>query len=241
MLQQGLVSSRVSCDATEKMVNAESHRLSSALLNALTSAGYISHDPITDDHLQLLVAAAGSLPDGLVRYLMTSDGLTHPKLPPILGSSDMLKPYPASSLLPLRGDGSGNYESVLIEPGPGFGAVVFWDHETTKAEYLIASSVPSYLELLLVTVPRAARWSADGRDQDDFVRAHDAGAAQLLDDPKFQALVGSAGPSFTLEREEAPALGEPLPPGAREGVNPLTKERVVLMPAPKYRRPPKRG
>jgi len=209
-----------------------------ALVNTLQAAGYVLRKPISTTRLSELANAAGSLPEGVSRYLATSDGLDHPLLDSIWGSKEMLKPYPSNSLLPLKGDGCGNFDAVLIEPGPGFGAVVFWDHETTKAEYLIASSVPVYLELL-VSTPLSERWSSDGQSHDDFLRAHDAAAASLLDDPMFRRLVGDEGRDFTLEMAPAPAPGKPLPKGAREGINPFTRERVVIMPTPKYRTPPR--
>jgi hypothetical protein len=194
--------------------------------------------PVTEAALRELTTAAGSLPEGVMTYLTTSDGLKHPDLFRIYGAHDMLRPYPSSSLLPLREDGCGNYASVLIEPGAGFGAVVFWDHETTRAEYLLASSVPSYLELLLLDVSAYARWSPDGRSQNEFVCAHDADAARLLEDPSFTAMVGERGREFTVEQPTPPPPGEPWPPGAREGVNHFTKEGVVFMPSPRYRTPP---
>jgi len=218
------------------MVSTESERLAPALVQELEGIGYVLREPIGKSRLSKLVAAAGSLPEGVTRYLATSDGLKHSKLFDICGSNEMLKPYPSSSLLPLKGDGCGNYDAVIIEPGLCFGAVVFWDHETTKAEHLIASSVPVYLKLL-VTFPPSERWSSDGQSQDDFLRAHDAHAARLLDDPAFRAWVGDPGRIFTLESRQ-PGPGEPLPKGAREAINPFTKEREVFMPPPKYRTPP---
>lgn len=222
-----------------KMSITDPQRLAPALVQKLEGAGYVLRKAVGNRRLAELVAAAGSLPEGVTRYLATSDGLdhSHSELDSICGSKEMLKPYPSNSLLPLKGDGCGNYEAVIIEPGPCFGAVVFWDHETAKAEYLVASSVPLYLELL-VTFPTSDRWSSDGQSQDDFLRAHDHEAARLLDDPGFRTWVGDAGRTFTLEIEQA-APGEPLPKGARESINPFTNERVVFMPPPKYRTPPK--
>ncbi len=222
------------------MISPSTKRLAPTLLKKITEAGYLLRPPITAAQLKKLVAASGSLPEGVTRYLATSDGLKHPELEPICGSAQMLKPYPSSSLLPLKGDGCGDYDAVMIEPGFGFGAVVFWDHEPRKAAYLIASSVPKYLELL-VSVPDSDRWSPDGLNQNEFLRAHDAEAARLLDDPAFAALVGPSGKEFGLELRAAPAPGEPLPKGAIEAIDPFTRERLVIMPPAKYRTPPTRG
>jgi hypothetical protein len=221
------------------MSAAEFGGLPAALVKKLVDAGYLLRKPITEVRLNELMAAAGSLPEGVTRYLRTSDGLDHPSLFGVCGSQTMLKSYPSNSLLPLREDGCGDYDSVIIEPGPGYGAVVFWDHETTRAEYLLASSVPSYLELLVLAVPKSQRWSSDGQSQNEFVRAHDAAAARLLDDPTFQTLVGDEGRAFIVESLPLPGPGDPLPDGARVGVNPFTKERQIFVPGEKHRTPPK--
>jgi len=178
------------------------------------------------------------LPEGVSRYLATSDGLENSKLDAIYGSKEMLKPHPSNSLLPLKGDGCGNYDAVLIEPGPGFGAVVFWDDETTKAEYLIASSVRCTL----------SSWSAFLRPKGGprMRRARMTSCVQTTPQLHvcsmthcFRHLAGSAGKDFTLTLEPAPVPGKPLPPGARDGINPFTRERIVIMPLPKYRTPAK--
>ncbi len=218
------------------MTNIQSGRLSASLVSTLEGAGYVLSNPITTERLSELAAAAGSLPEGVVQYLSTSDGLVHRKLDSIYGSEGMLRPYPSSSLLPLKGDGCGNYDSVIVEPGLGFGAVVFWDHETSRAEYLVASSVPTYLAFL-ARYPVSERWTPDGQSHNDFVRLHDPEAARLLDDPRFRALVGPAGRVFTVEQPQ-PTPGQALPGVAREGINPFTKERVVLRPPPRRRMPP---
>lgn len=198
-------------------------------MTKLERAGYTLREPINKARLDELVVAAGPLPDGVRQYLATSDGLRHSERDPILGSKEMLAPYPSNSLLPLKDDGCGNYDAIVIEPGLAFGAVVFWDHESGKAEYLVASSLPMYLEFL-ATVPISERWSQGGQSQDDFLRARDPGACALLDDPNLRLLIGPEGREFTPEFEPAPAPGQPLPKGAREGINPFTKQRIVIMP-----------
>lgn len=220
------------------MTTTKSEPLAPALVKRLETLGYVRRKPIDAKRLAKLAEAAGSLPEGLTRYLLTSDGLDSAELLSICGSEEMLAPHPSQSLLPLCDDGNGNYDAVVVEPGLLFGAVIFWDHETGKADHLIASSVVAYLELLGKWTPPFIR-SANDQTHDDFLRAHDGGAARLLDDPDFATWVGDSGRTFRLEPEPY-VPGEPLPKGAREGVNPFTNERQIFMPLPKHRTPPKR-
>lgn len=205
--------------------------LPTALVAQLEGAGFRRRAPITAAQLKKLAEAAGALPEDVVQYLATTDGMGHDFLG-LCGSDEMLEPDPSSSLLPLRNDRSGNFDVVFIEPGFGFGAVTFWDHETALAGYLIASSVTKYFELL-ARFPRFERWSPQGENHDEFLRLHDPAAIRMLDDPRYAELKGRA---FGVMPLPAPPPGEPLPVGARVGINPFTKERVVF---PTHRTPPR--
>jgi hypothetical protein len=49
-------------------------------------------------------------------------------------------------LLPIRDDGCGDYDCVVIGDGPCSGAVIFWDHERIECPgYLLAGSLSAYL------------------------------------------------------------------------------------------------
>jgi cell wall assembly regulator SMI1 len=215
--------------------------LSSKLVTKLEAAGYALREPASKGALRRLEAGAGTLPSGLRAFLETTDGLGRQDERdysgyPVNGVEAMLQPYPSNSLLPLQDDGFGNYDAVLVEPGPAFGAVVFWNHGTTMLESLVASSVPAYLELLTLGSKRS---SVD-------LRTVDAGAARLLDDPRVKALFAREGlvgallsvvlaPRFRPPHVKLPSPGQPWPPGARAGINPITKQQILLLA---HRSPP---
>jgi hypothetical protein len=51
-------------------------------------------------------------------------------------------------LLPVRGDGCGNADCVVLGVGVAKGSVVFWDHEIDeRPAYLLGSSLASYLDM----------------------------------------------------------------------------------------------
>jgi hypothetical protein len=112
-------------------------------------------------------------------------------------------------LLPLRGDGCGDYDCLVLGPGPCQGAVVFWDHEISEQPaYLLAGTLDSYLaawaDYLLFTYasdgardPRtiaptlsAFPWVGTPERQhpwpfdEAWLRAHDPAADRLLSDPE---------------------------------------------------------
>lgn len=205
--------------------------LPTALVAQLQGAGFRLREPIREARLKKLTEAAGTLPEGVVEYLATTDGMDHDFLG-LCGSDEMLEPDPSSALLPLRSDKCGNYDVVLIEPGFGFGAVTFWDHETAQAGYVIASSVTKYLELL-ARLPKFERWSPQGENHDEFLRLNDPAAIRLLENPRYPELMSRP---FGVEPMPAPPPGEPLPEGACVVINPFTKERVFF---PTHRTPPR--
>ena len=50
--------------------------------------------------------------------------------------------------VPLRGDGCGDYDSLVVGDGPYEGAVVFWDHEVFDgAAYLLGGSFYSHISI----------------------------------------------------------------------------------------------
>ena len=92
----------------------------------------------------------------------------------LLSAANILTCYPVfeepsslARLVPLRSDGCGNFDCVLTTPGPGSGAVVFWDHEDlTGPAYLLASSLPAYLDMLADYL--TSRYRRDGTEDQDY-------------------------------------------------------------------------
>ena len=114
-------------------------------------------------------------------------------------------------LYPIRGDGCGNFDCVLMGPGAGTGAVVFWDTTSSlRPAYLLAGDVCAYLEHWSDSL--VSKFFADGSEDQRYIgpeldhspwigepeRSHpwpfdsswirkaDSGAARLLDDLSFR-------------------------------------------------------
>jgi len=211
-------------------MNAKVERLPKELIEKLKLAGWVLKQPATEAALGELISVTGALPDGVLQYLHTSDGLEHASLELVFNAHTMRIPSPSNSLLPLRDDGCGNYDAVILDDGPGHGAVVFWNHESCRAEYLIASSVPAYLRYL-ATPPE---WKVSRREA--VPCSDDVEGIRLGDDPAFRALLRR---EFTTETQKV-VPGEPLPRGAKEAINPFTNKPFVIMPVLPRRPPPTR-
>lgn len=55
---------------------------------------------------------------------------------------------PERRFVPIRGDGCGDYDCVVLGDGPAEGAVVFWDHEVCEGPaYLLGGCFSSYLQM----------------------------------------------------------------------------------------------
>lgn len=114
-------------------------------------------------------------------------------------------------LYPIRGDGCGNFDCVLMGPGAGAGAVVFWDTTSSfRPAYLLAGDFCAYLEHWSDSL--ISKFFADGSEDQRYVgpeldhapwigepelshpwpfdlpwiRKADSGAARLLDDLSFR-------------------------------------------------------
>ena len=114
-------------------------------------------------------------------------------------------------LHPIRGDGCGNFDCVLMGPGAGAGAVVFWDTTSSfRPAYLLAGDLCAYLEHWSDSL--VSKFFPDGSEDQRYVgpelnhapwigepelshpwpfdlswiRKADSGAARLLDDLSFR-------------------------------------------------------
>lgn len=198
-----------------KRVRAAIERIQAHFLRARISG------PVSEATLAALDATITDVPDGLRQFFLHCDGFDAGLHDEVVGkvfgatetiaslriwSNDGLMP----GLAPVRGDGCGNYDCVVLGD-LGRGAVVFWDHEQSDSpSHLLAGSMEAYTELLakqLTTVynPDGERlpeyalkriskrpWVvAEKRHPWPFdqtwLRAHDPSAATLLDSPAFAA------------------------------------------------------
>jgi hypothetical protein len=119
----------------------------------------------------------GVLPIELAEFLRLSDGLDlklHDHVVGhIYGLTEMRqvlrvsKSLAAANLIPMRGDGCGNYDCVDIGTGPTKGAVLFWDHEAgDQPAYLLGGDFAAYLEMWSDFV--VSRFFPDGSEDPAF-------------------------------------------------------------------------
>jgi len=118
----------------------------------------------------------------------------------------------AYQLLPVRGDGCGDYDCLVIAGGIADGSVVFYDHEVNEApSHLLAGSFASYFQLwadYLTTKyhpngdidkryvpPTLKKWPWLGKPErihpwpfdETWLKANDERAAKLLEDPVIRS------------------------------------------------------
>ncbi len=151
-----------------------------------------------------------AIPEGLIAYYEACDGIEIQLDDEVVGnlySADQSEEAAGvwelverHRLWPLRGDGCGNHDVVLLEPGFGHGACAFWDHETARIDGLLASNVGAYVAswaeyLTSVFTPDGALAAASRKHPWPFdpswLRSRDLGAPQLLDDPRLERVFGS--------------------------------------------------
>lgn len=167
-------------------------------------------------------ATFGKLPIELEEFLRLCDGLDLNLHDQVVGHiyglaemSEVLgnwKSLGAIKLIPVRGDGCGNYDCVDVGAGPTAGAVLFWDHESgDHPAYLLGGDFAAYLDMWSDFV--VSRYFQDGSEDPayrpkrltawpwiapgdrthpwpfdlDWLRSRDPRANLLLSDPQLFA------------------------------------------------------
>ena len=113
--------------------------------------------PAGEAALHDLLQRVPAVPDVLLSFWRYCDGVraTRYEDGDLFGIQRALSSYPLggdaqrlSRLVPLRGDGCGDYDCLVGGGGPCEGAMVFWDHEVSDgAAYLLGGSFLSYLDM----------------------------------------------------------------------------------------------
>ena len=115
-------------------------------------------EPIEVEILESLSDMSGPIPAEFTEFLLTANGLNlhlhdsvvghvygFPDLQRVLEYAAKLKEL---KLIPVRGDGCGNYDCLDIGTGPTRGAVLFWDHEVyERPSYLLGGTFTTYLDM----------------------------------------------------------------------------------------------
>lgn len=115
--------------------------------------------PSDADDLARLISRFGRIPDdvecyyrecGLIKVVLDfgRDGTLYPLTKSLDYMPIAIDCDGVERLLPIRDDGCGDYDCVVMGPGIGEGAVVFWDHEVYDwPAYLLAGSFAAYLDM----------------------------------------------------------------------------------------------
>jgi len=162
----------------------------------------------------------GSIPDDLDYYYSQCDGVTVDLRDDVVGRlfplKVSLKEMPIAldyeavrRFLPIREDGCGDYDCVVLGQDIGEGCVVFWDHEIHEGPaYLLGGSFSAYFQMWadhLVTChlpdgEEDSRYIAPSLDQwpwmgqadlehpwpfnESWMKSRDSKARELLNDPE---------------------------------------------------------
>lgn len=114
------------------------------------------HPPAGNDALQEVHARLPAVPDALLDFWHYCDGIkvTRYEEGDLFGIQRSLAVYPCCDVgqvarfVPLRGDGCGDYDCLVVGEGRLEGVVVFWDHEVYDGPaYLLGGSLLSYLDM----------------------------------------------------------------------------------------------
>lgn len=116
--------------------------------------------PAPDVEIGELTAKFSDAPEELVLFLRLTNGLRAGTEDPVDGTvfscRNMIRSMSVDEpehvtrrLLPVRDDGCGDFDCLVIGSGPARHAVVFWDHEVyDRPSHLLAGSFLTYLEFL---------------------------------------------------------------------------------------------
>jgi hypothetical protein len=187
--------------------------------------------PATRRKLAQLIDEAGPLAPELNEYFACCDGVSIPGQLGLFSVNDMLR-VDTPGFFAIGEDGCGDYDLVARDYGHGAGAVVFWDHELGRAEYLVASSVSVYVEVWAKRAATAAsgkrhpaleRWPFDL----ELMARHDPAGATLMRSRRFKAQLGDVDLRHVDRKSRT---------RERVVVNPFTGEPMVLPKPPTRRR-----
>lgn len=113
--------------------------------------------PVSDAAFRELRQRVAGVPDVLLSFWRYCDGIrvTRFEEGELFGIERSLSYYPLCGdaqrlgrFVPLRGDGCGDHDCLIIGDGPCERAMVFWDHEVYDgAAYLLGGSLLNYLDM----------------------------------------------------------------------------------------------
>ncbi|MHB0935652.1 MAG: SMI1/KNR4 family protein [Armatimonadota bacterium] len=179
----------------------------------------VVHPPAGDAALRELQQRVPAVPEVLLAFWQYCDGIqvTDDEEGRLLGVQQALERYPCSDstgierFIPIRGDGCGDYDCLVIGPGPFEGAVVFWDHEVDEgASYLLGGTFLSYLDMwsdyLMHTYLTNGERECDDPFSDDALESEHPWPFDeqwmRKRDPVAKKLLGKASRGWLLEQDD---------------------------------------
>lgn len=198
--------------------------------------------PAATKRVSQLEEEAGPLPPELLDYFRACNGVTLPEELPVIGdllSVEQMLELDSPGFFAIGDDRSGNYDLVAARFEVNPGAVLFWDHETGELA-TVASSVCAYLEVwaaraLVAVEPEkvssemfeALASLIDPEATKRLQKKLDPTALKLQRNRKFLAQLQTT----SVDRVDRTGKTKP-----RMGVNPFTKEPMVLSAPPRKRK-----
>lgn len=201
--------------------------------------------PAPRDKIVQLIDEAGPLPPELETYLRICNGVEAGDEK--LSSVENMLCIDTPGFFVIADDGCGNYDLVGRDLIGGAGAVVFYDHERGRPDYLVASSLTAYVEVWVGLMVAAARGEPDPARgtlvfgdppagelpfpfNHPFMQRADPDATRLLRDRQFVEQLGEGAGPLVLQHVVRDGSGRSV---TRK--NPFTGEDVIF-PAPPTKR-----
>lgn len=146
------------------------------------------HPPANSTNIQLLRSRVPNVPEALVSLFGYCDGISVKiqgvdegqifSIRELLRSLVAFHDASLFRLLPLRGDGCGNYDCMVAGAGVCEEVVVFWDHEVyERPDHLLAGSLVSYLDMWSDYLVHG--WLRDGQRNPRYFQWPEIGAPDI--------------------------------------------------------------
>lgn len=202
--------------------------------------------PAPRDKIAQLIDEAGALPPELETYFAICNGVEAGD-ERLMSVENVLR-IDTPGFFAIAEDGCGNYDLVARDLAVGGGAVVFYDHERGRPDYLVASSLSAYVDVWVRRVIAAAQGKPDPARgtlvfgeapagalpfpfNHPFMQQHDPDATRLLKDRRFVEQLGDGATPLDLQHVVRDGSGTSV---TRR--SPFTGEDVVFPAPPTQRR-----
>ena len=189
--------------------------------------------PPSASRLAQLVEEAGPVGPELEAYFACCNGAEVSGEPGLWSIEQMLD-LDTPGYFAIRDDGCGNHDLVAPHFAVGAGCVVFRDHETEELSHLVASSLTAFVDLWSIGARAAARGQASPTlvkwpHDPMFMAEHDPPFAKLARSARFKKQLGPVALELVDRKGRIKE---------RRGMNPFTRQEMVIPAPPRTRRRP---